>query len=673
MSERVRIEATTAPRGIAIRDTVDGATSRLLTADDPTITPTDRDLIAPVDTTVRLDGVDSLRIPFWVDVFARTPDGTIVDSWDDSATVRVPDAGALEIGGLDVKTYLAVDSGGLVAHDRDDHVLVEPGDGQLVVGARSMHSSPAATITVSDSLDDLATAVSHLSASLKTLSPERSFPTLRGHPPRLERGDDLHVPDDLPRPDSGITITVPRERMAIAAITPLAFYTGAEVQFGQEATLTAGDDSFALDHGSIHETATDFLQRLLTLDCIVRTEGLYQVDLAERARIETDLPWEPAALYDADLETRTQRYLAVDRETVAPAIPRWQQTMDIEPTADTVPALPYAAHNLAAVRPAPAGVAADGGTDTLARGAAAPEQYLTLEPTDAVDHLYVGERIPTSGTKIRPEDFAPDHTPQADPLEVSVVVNDERMREEASVSEIYESRDWYTIETTVREHVLTDELREIIASDRTLLHYIGHIDEDGFECPDGHLHVDDAMRVGIDVAVLNACQSMDQAYRLVRNGAVSALGSLDRVHSGAATEYGLSVARCLSRGYSVNQTQYILQEGTIIANGYIVLGDGRQSIISNEGAFPHISRISQNTSDSYELTYEVLSQHTPGALSTHVLSKDTRYIDQGSTGTWHLPLDNLLDAISHDLHPVLIDKSLHWSYDVTAEQIRRSV
>ena len=91
-------------------------------------------------------------------------------------------------------------------------------------------------------------AVAAFSSALKTTSAERSYPTLRGHPPTVELGDRLHIPDELSSPETGITIELPATYAAIYAAAPLAYYLGADLVPGEEPLLRTDTGSeYALD------------------------------------------------------------------------------------------------------------------------------------------------------------------------------------------------------------------------------------------------------------------------------------------------------------------------------------------------------------------------------------------------------------------------------------------
>ncbi len=69
------------------------------------------------------------------------------------------------------------------------------------------------------------------------------------------------------------------------------------------------------------------------------------------------------------------------------------------------------------------------------------------------------------------------------------------------------------------------------ASDRSrstdFLHYIGHIDDDGFQCRDGRVDGTTLDQVGIGTFLLNACNSYDQGLGLVEQGAIAGIVPLN--------------------------------------------------------------------------------------------------------------------------------------------------
>ncbi|PSP88947.1 hypothetical protein BRC90_06450, partial [Halobacteriales archaeon QS_4_69_34] len=101
-----------------------------------------------------------------------------------------------------VKLYLRVEAPVQITTDLEtggmDIGFDEPTE--VVVGARSYHNQPAGTVTTPDDPADVMRAVSAFGSALKTTNAERSYPTLRGHPPTVECGEELRVPEHLAPP-----------------------------------------------------------------------------------------------------------------------------------------------------------------------------------------------------------------------------------------------------------------------------------------------------------------------------------------------------------------------------------------------------------------------------------------------------------------------------------------
>jgi len=162
-------------------------------------------------------------------------------------------------------------------------------------------------------------AVSALPSALKTTSPERTWPTLRGHPPLLELGDRLEIPDAIDPPDGEISLTVPREYASVYQAAPLAFFLGATIRPGTEPMLETSRFEYSLSTPrSFEDEIAHLLKRFFFLDAIVRMDGMFRYELPERASLEDDLPFDLAETYDLSLSHRLNRYLEVPFEVIDP-------------------------------------------------------------------------------------------------------------------------------------------------------------------------------------------------------------------------------------------------------------------------------------------------------------------------------------------------------------------
>jgi len=223
----------------------------------------------------------------------------------------------------------------------------------ITVGGRSLHTRPEATITVPDDPEALMTAVSALGSSIAEWSPERSWPTLRGYPPRIERGEELHVPDGLPIPDTGIEIAVPPTYADVYRVAPLAYYLGASVVPGPNPELrldTGYVERLPAEGDELEDRVSELLRTALFLDSLVRTEGYAPSDRYEYEQVGPELPFYPPKLADRSVSDQLMEYLEVDPETIEPYAPAWPTSAVLRPGPAGMELLPHLAHLVAPIR-----------------------------------------------------------------------------------------------------------------------------------------------------------------------------------------------------------------------------------------------------------------------------------------------------------------------------------
>jgi hypothetical protein len=212
--------------------------------------------------------------------------------------------------------------------------------------------------------------ISTFGTALKTLTPERSFPTLRGHPPTFAIGDSVDIPSELAPPDTGVVIEIPESYESAFTVASLAYYLAATVEPGSTPTLHLGNGrSYALDAEGLETTVAQTLKQSLLLDCVVRTEGLYEIPLAERQALESATPGidtrtvDPSAfpdiidrlpplrqLYHWPLAERLDAYLQLEYDDVVDVLPDWHLEAVVQPSPEYAEALPFLADRLATVR-----------------------------------------------------------------------------------------------------------------------------------------------------------------------------------------------------------------------------------------------------------------------------------------------------------------------------------
>ncbi|WP_135825751.1 CHAT domain-containing protein [Halorussus ruber] len=616
-----RINSLGERTGVEILDPIESNRYVFYTPESVSPTPTDTEAFTYPVSVAREITVSGITFPNNVTAVVREDDGSHLRDVGHERTHELDaDDYLLEVS-APMKLYLRVSSS-LAIDATTDRIRIEFGDPTPVeVGTRSSHNSPAATITVPDDAESALAAISAFSSALKTTSPERSWPTLRGHPPRIERGDELAIPSELDVPDTGITIRVPADYEYVYPVAPLAYYLGADVVPGEEPTLKT-DEGFEhrldTDRGFEDEVAR-VLKQVFVLDCATRTEGFHPMDLDERRAVEAVASLDFSALYDASLAERLATYLSVPASVLTDAMPVWNRVTHVRPNPGSLELLPFVVEELSLVRvksgasePSPTTDArraekrdalrsfkrssqfADLGlpseSDERATGVPEESEYVPLPEADAMERAWVGDGTPVHGAKLLASAFDRNRVEPTDSvIDVIVVCNDEQMREEwDAVSEVYGTRDVVAFDVDCRFGVSTDELRDLLAEDHDLFHFIGHIDGRGFACPDGIVDAETLSETGAKTILLNACRSHDQGIALVEAGARAAIVSWGDVDNLGAVEVGETFARLLNYGFSVGIALEIVEEYTSIGRHYVVVGDPSVSLAQCEDRGPRL-------------------------------------------------------------------------------------
>lgn len=306
----------------------------------------------PVDRAVSFEA-ESLSIPAYSSVSVRDAGGEFVASLtEDRALER--GSYCFDITGVTKALVrvedVAVDTTGMAGDDPVELRFEEPTT--VTVGGRSLHTRPEATITVPDDPEALMTAVSMLGSSIAEWSPERSWPTLRGYPPRIERGETLDVPSRLPTPDTGIEIAVPSTFADVYRVAPLAYYLGANVvPGGPEIRLDTGYvEPLPADGPALEDRVSELLRVTLFLDSLARTEGYIPSDRYEYEAVGPELPFYPPMLAEYSMSERLMEYLEVDVSTVEPYLPAWPTEAVLRPGPAGMALLGHLAHVLAPIR-----------------------------------------------------------------------------------------------------------------------------------------------------------------------------------------------------------------------------------------------------------------------------------------------------------------------------------
>jgi hypothetical protein len=693
----INIDIATRGTSLHVTDVIEQRQCVLRTPTPATAEAVDGDsFYFPVDAAAVLN-VGSVTLGNYVPTFVRNGDGDVVAEVDRFDEQTFDDGEFLLELEQPVKLYIRV-HGSLRIETTGMTTTIET-DGQLWVGARSRHNHPAATITTTGEPEELLEVVSALSSSLKSTSPERAYPTLRGHPPEIEVGEELHIPEGLSSPDSGVHIEVPVQRRFIYPVAPLAFYLGAELVPGTVPRIV-GEDGFTyrldgpVGHGptasgtefrdanGFEETVARTLKQVLLLDCVTRTEGFYQLDLAEREHVEecVDLDW--ASLYEGTITEQLRAYLDVPYERIADHVPEWKSTGYIAPTTENAELLPFLLDDLATIRmPAGENVTASEaqtasmfdfarsegemtrstalrGSESRSKTVESPmTQLVEPEPTDAFQTVWADEGMPIGATKASIAGYRNglDHTPSEE-IGVTVVINDDGMADEGDVAEdVYGDDTEFPFDLRVYRNLTTDRLKAVLETEREFLHYVGHIEADGFQCSDGRLDARDLDFVGVDAFFLNGCASYDQGMALLERGAIGGVVTVTEVINSGATRVGKAMVKLLNHGFPLNAALSVASQQSFVGGQYSVVGDGDVDVVQRMDLAATILEV-EHTRDGFSVSPHAFPTNdlAPGSQSKTVFDKRGQYyLTPGTLGPFNQFRDDELSTLLEQSNDII--------------------
>lgn len=314
-------------------------------------TRADRELPRPVDIT--LDCVTSeLALPGAVVYVISLSSGETEELRGDTEPMAMPEGEYLIDVDAQVKTYLRLNGPFTLCRtaDYDGVVLSLPGRRRMTLGFRGRNRKPTTALSVPPTPEGLATALTYSSAAHKTTGTDRSYPTLRGHPPLLETAeadDEVELPEAIreARADTGIELLAPNALEPLLVLAPLAYYLGADVDVGNVASpiLRAPDADVAVELPAmpgLERDATRLLRKVFFLDCLVRNAGPYGTELAEASLLDA-LGVDADRLYAASPAERLAAYLDVPYGAIEQRLPDWHCSTYVEPDADGIRALPF--------------------------------------------------------------------------------------------------------------------------------------------------------------------------------------------------------------------------------------------------------------------------------------------------------------------------------------------
>lgn len=475
----------------------------------------------------------------------------------------------------------------------DQHVtLTFPRPTPVTLGFRSAVEYPRATMTVEPTPTGVATAMSHFAASHRTVEPELSFPTMRGHPPAVEFGSTTTIPDAVREqtPTTGIEIVVPPSMDALLPVAPLAYYTAARVSVADtdpEIRVPAADFTHQLaDPPTLQYQAARLLRRVVTLDGVVRTAGPWGSDLDESTALaRSPVALEVEELYDRPLHERLVAYLNCEFEPIEAEMPPWRHWVQVPNETETLRSLPTVLSDMAAIFMPGAAEAAI--AETTGANRVADWELVTGRLTSGD-----GDPWTTGYTSTRDayRHRLADTSQGTDTETVTVVVTD---------SEAGGVGDWLTDQyqrrlgeqgvVESRRVTTAAALADLLAQPTDMLHLVGECTSDGLACPDGPLELAQLATNEVNQFILDTTTATDRtdavavAERLVERGSIAGVVSrCERrprdLNGATASHPAFTVGGLIQHGFAIETARRVTREVHDRAE-LAVIGDGSHRLL----------------------------------------------------------------------------------------------
>jgi len=284
-------------------------------------------------------------------------------------------------------------------------------------------------------------------------------------------------------------------------------------------------------------------------------------------------------------------------------------------------------------------------------------QLVEPEPTDAFQTVWADEGMPIGATKASIAGYRNglDHTPSEE-IGVTVVINDDGMADEGDVAEdVYGDDTEFPFDLRVYRNLTTDRLKAVLETDREFLHYVGHIEADGFQCSDGRLDARDLDFVGVDAFFLNGCASYDQGMALLERGAIGGVVTVTEVINSGATRVGKAMVKLLNHGFPLNAALSVASQQSFVGGQYSVVGDGDVDVVQRMDLAATILEV-EHTRDGFSVSPHAFPTNdlAPGSQSKTVFDKRGQYyLTPGTLGPFNQFRDDELSTLLEQSNDII--------------------
>lgn len=608
----------------------------------------------------------------------ETGERTLTEGVYEFRTCRILDvrgyAGTTVYIRLDVESPVRVTHQAVLEPESHSSLLISAPDGVTVtLGASPARRPVPDEITIPpDDIDALAAAMSVLRTGVLTAGPDRVYPTLRHHPPRIRTDPDASATVSLSTSVSATDreIVVGRDRKQLLAVAPLAYYLNATVSAvaGAAPRLEyglGGSRSYPLST-PLPATVYSLLSHVVALDAVVRSAGMFEVPITGGWETLVEETACSPDLYAADPADRLATYLSIDRSWTEPLF-GLGEVVHMSGT-DPVAELPVLTQQLYALPTVVFGAAREpdavGGKDVyLPKTVGKPPDPISLH------HLWVTDGIAYGATKPAVDEASRRvQQPVTAELSVLYVTTTEPTGDVAAMRAAYQPPAGVDVgcEFTHVHATTPDELRTALSQDVDVVHLAAHTSDRGIECKHGYLDLtSDDVSPESGLYVLNGCSTHVYAEQLVAAGAPTVVSSFQEIGERAATAALETVVELLVRGFNLRAAMGVAQDINPVANKYGVFGDAMRYLIAGYQTPTVVHRLQSASDGGYQYTANAVpdERHSYGSVF-NLLHDDELYAAPLSAG---VSVDVGVDEIGDVFRPeqsLVVDSTVYQRADM---------
>ena len=224
---------------------------------------------------------------------------------------------------------------------------------------------------------------------------------------------------------------------------------------------------------------------------------------------------------------------------------------------------------------------------------------------------------------------------------------------------------------SVCRNLTVEELRDRLGQETSFFHYIGHTEQDGFQCSDGKLDASTLDETGVESFLLNACNSYEQGLCLIEAGAIGGIVTLNEVINDGAVRIGESIARLLNAGYPLRAALTIAREESVLGGQYIVVGDGGMTVTQAASRTPNLLEISA-TDGGYAVDIETYATDDAGlgtVYKPHIGENNEFFLSSGKIATFDVTEEELTTFLKLENVPVRYENDIYWSYSIDIDRL----